>query len=158
MLSISVEYALRAMMYLASLDGVPATCETIAARTQVPQGYLSKVMRGLVCADLARSFRGPNGGFCLARAVESITLLDVVSAVDPVQRIRTCPLRNPLHTHLCPLHQCLDDALAQLESAFRSTSLGAIYAACLAQDECRALPPIPLSPQAQKDSADVAQP
>ena len=157
MFSQTVEYALRAMMHLASTGGAAETGDKIASATRVPPGYLSKVMRDLVLAGLVRSFRGPNGGFCLARTVESITLLDVVSAVDGVQRIRTCPLRNPLHTHLCPLHQCLDDALAQLEGAFRATSLGAIQAACQSHDACRALSPLPLSPHAPKDPADVEQ-
>lgn len=123
MFSQTVEYALRAMLYLASIDGQAATSKGIARRTRVPSGYLSKLMRDLVLADLVTSFRGPHGGFTLARLPEQISILDVVNAVQPIRRIRRCPLGNPEHTSLCPLHRHLDDALATIEGIFRETSL-----------------------------------
>jgi Rrf2 family protein len=123
MFSQTVEYALRAMMYLASLDGVPVTSERIAAHTRVPPGYLSKVMRDLVLGNLVASFRGPRGGFVLAAKPGAITILDVVRAVDPIRRIRKCPLDNPNLAVLCPLQGRLDDALADIERSFRQTTL-----------------------------------
>jgi Rrf2 family protein len=119
----TIEYALRAVVHLASLDGDPVTSETIAGATQVPQGYLSKIMRDLVVAGIADSRRGPHGGFTLARDPARISILDVVNAVDPIRRIDRCPLGNPEHMKLCPLHRRLDDAAAQIESTFRSTSI-----------------------------------
>src|SRR5262245_13220612 len=107
MFSQTVEYALRAMMHLASLDGTPETSERIAAETRVPPGYLCKVMRDLVRARLVESFRGRGGGFVLAARPESVTILDVVAAVDPIRRIHKCPLDKVEHTKLCPLHQRL---------------------------------------------------
>ena len=51
-------------------------------------------------------------------------MLDVVNAVDPIQRIEKCPLGLAAHgVHLCPMHSKLDGALAQIEEIFRSTSL-----------------------------------
>lgn len=124
MLSQTSEYALRAMVHLAALeDGGAMNSETIAARTKVPQGYLSKVLRDLVVADLIASQRGPHGGFALARPATQISMLDVVNAVDPLMRIKRCPLGNPEHLKLCPLHQRIDDAIAQIETEFRRTSL-----------------------------------
>lgn len=128
MLSQTVEYALRAMMYLASADGDAISSERIAANTQVPPGYLSKVMRDLVLAHLVTSFRGPRGGFVLAEAPASITILDVVNAVDPIRRIKQCPLGKPEHHNLCALHQRIDAALAEIESTFRATTLGELLA------------------------------
>src|SRR5689334_15256620 len=123
MISQTIEYALRAMNTLAMLNGAASTSEAIAAATQVPQGYLSKVMRDLVRADLVQSFRGPRGGFRLARDPSTISLLDIVNAVDPIRRISACPLKDPHHVDLCPLHRCLDDVLAHTEQRFRCTSL-----------------------------------
>lgn len=141
MLSHTVEYALRAMMYLASLDGAPVNCQTIAAQTRVPPGYLSKVMRDLVVAELVTSFRGPNGGFVLARRPEQITILDVVNAVDPIMRIHKCPVGNPLHANLCALHQRLDDALAAIERTFRETTLAEMLAGDGCKGRCSAIIP-----------------
>ncbi len=142
MLSQTVEYALRAMMYLGSLDGTAVNSQTIAAQTRVPPGYLSKVMRDLVVAGLVSSFRGPNGGFVLARPPERITILDVVSAVDPIVRIRECPVGNPLHKTLCSLHQRLDDALAAIERTFRETTLAEMLEGNASMERCAAIVPI----------------
>ena len=58
MISQTTEYALRAMVHLAALEpGVTINSETLAARTKVPQGYLSKVLRDLVVAELITSQR-----------------------------------------------------------------------------------------------------
>lgn len=128
MFSSTVEYALRAMMHLASLDGAPETSERIAARTRVPSGYLSKILRDLVVANLVSSFRGPGGGFVMAKPPAAITILDVVNAVDPIRRIDRCPIDNPEHTELCPLHRRLDQALAHIECSFRATTLAELIA------------------------------
>jgi Rrf2 family protein len=142
MLSQTVEYALRAMMHLASLGGTPVNCQTIAAQTRVPPGYLSKVMRDLVVANLVESFRGPNGGFILAKAPDRITILDVVNAVDPILRIHKCPVGNPRHTTLCALHQRLDDALAEIERTFQESTLAEMLVSDGAAGRCRAIVPV----------------
>ncbi|MFM9995654.1 MAG: RrF2 family transcriptional regulator [Phycisphaerales bacterium] len=152
MISQTVEYALRAMSYLASLGGTATTSEAIARSTHVPQGYLSKIMRDLVRADLVRSFRGPHGGFVLARDAESITLLDIVSAVDPIRRIAGCPLADPQHAKPCPLHRCLDDALAHMEQRFRSTTLGSVLSTIREAGDCRGLS-APLATGPEKEAS-----
>lgn len=127
MLSMTTEYALRAMICLASLaPGEAVNSETIAARTKVPKGYLSKILRDLVLAGLIRSQRGPNGGFSLARSASEISMLSVIDAVDPIQRITKCPLGNPAHVKLCPLHRRLDHALGLIQQEFASTTLGEV--------------------------------
>ena len=58
-----------------------------------------------------------------------MTLLEVVSAVDPIRRIQECPLGLASHgVRLCPLHKRLDSALASVEDAFRRTTLAEILA------------------------------
>lgn len=122
-LSSTTEYALRAAVYLASLEGGAASSERIAENTKVPPGYISKVMRDLVVAGVASSQRGPNGGFVLARAPAKISILEVVDAVTPIRRITACPLGNSAHLSLCPLHRKLDDAIETIQKAFASTTL-----------------------------------
>ncbi len=129
MISQTLEYALRAMVSLAHNHGQPRTSEQLAKDTQVPAMYLSKIMQGLVRAGLINSQRGPGGGFTLVRGPEEITIWDVVQAVDPFPRIRECPLKLSTHgTNLCPLHRKLDDAMAAVEDAFRSTPLSDLAA------------------------------
>jgi Rrf2 family protein len=127
MFSQTSEYALRVVVYLASLDGRLATIPQIAQATRTPEGYLAKVLRSLALGELVRSQRGPQGGSVLARPAEQITVFDVVQAVDPIQRITTCPLGMKSHgVNLCPLHRRLDQAIAMVEDAFRRTTIAEI--------------------------------
>lgn len=127
MFSKTVEYALRAMAHLVGCDVAGQggqNLEQIAARTEVPLAYLSKVLQNLGRAGLVISQRGIGGGFRLARSAESITILEVVNAVEPVQRITTCPLGLAAHgTNLCPLHAKMDAALEFIEAQFADTTL-----------------------------------
>ncbi|MBX3323315.1 MAG: Rrf2 family transcriptional regulator [Phycisphaeraceae bacterium] len=145
MLSQTVEYALRAMIHLASLTpDSSVNSKAIADHTQVPKGYLSKILRDLVVAELITSQRGPNGGFTLARTPAQISMLDVVNAVDQIDRITKCPLGNPEHVNLCPLHRRLDDALAMIEQELCRTSLAEILATNTKNSTCTSLmnPPV----------------
>lgn len=124
MLSQTVEYALRAAVCLADDPQSSRTTEEIARVTRVPPAYLSKVLQALTRAGLVHSQRGIGGGMRLNLPPEQITILEVVNAVDPIQRIHTCPLGLPSHgVRLCPLHRRLDEAHAMVESAFASTTL-----------------------------------
>jgi Rrf2 family protein len=123
MISQTAEYALRAIVYLAD-QGEARTTQEIAKSTLVPPSYLSKVMQALGRAGVVRSQRGLHGGFTLAKGPDELSVWDVIEAVDPIQRIRTCPLGLKAHgTKLCPLHRRLDDALALVENAFRESTV-----------------------------------
>ncbi|MHC4292451.1 MAG: RrF2 family transcriptional regulator [Planctomycetota bacterium] len=82
-ISRSTGYALVAVGYIAQnyKDGA-----VLAARVSkeygIPLEYLLKILQQLVRANVLRSKRGPRGGFFLARPAETITLLEVIEAVD----------------------------------------------------------------------------
>lgn len=129
MLSQTVEYALRAVVYLADQAPEARATGEIAEATRVPSAYLSKVLQHLNRAGIVRSRRGVGGGMTLAKRPEDISILEVVNAVDPVQRIRECPLGLEAHgVNLCPLHRRLDNALAMVEDAFGRTTLAEVLA------------------------------
>lgn len=124
MFSQTVEYALRAVVHLANEAPRSRTTDEIAKATRVPRAYLSKVLQSLARAGLVQSQRGLGGGMTLTHLAESLTILDVVNAVEPIPRIRRCPLGIAAHgVHLCPLHNRLDAALAAVETAFAKTTL-----------------------------------
>lgn len=123
MFSQTVAYALRAMVFLTAHKSTPVSAQVIAAHAYVPERYMSKVMRNLVVAGLVKSRRGPAGGFMLARAPAEISMLSVVEALAPIPRIERCPLANPLHQALCPMHCRLDAAYALIRRVFGQSSL-----------------------------------
>lgn len=129
MISQTVEYALRAIVTIAQHDGEPCTAAKISAITKVPAPYLSKMMQGLVRAKIVTSRRGLHGGFVLTKAPTELTIWEVVDAVEPIQRIRQCPLSISSHNgELCPLHRRLDNAMAIVEEMLRDTTVAEVLA------------------------------
>ncbi len=123
MLSKTAEYALRAVVWLGREPDQRESADFLAEKTQVPRRYLHKVLQDLVRAGLVHSQSGPHGGYRLARSPKKITILDVVNAVAPLERIRHCPLGLPTHTRLCPLHRELDQVYAATEKALSRVSI-----------------------------------
>jgi Rrf2 family protein len=126
MLSKTAEYALRTVASLAREVDQPESADRLAEQTKVPRRYLHKVLQDLVRAGLVHSRPGPGGGYVLARSADDVTILDVVNAVSPLERIRHCPLGLASHTSLCPLHQELDRAYAATEAAFANVTIAQV--------------------------------
>ncbi len=112
MISQTAEYAFRAMACLASRPEEPMTAGALAKRTQVPPDYLAKVLQQLGAAGLIKGRRGVGGGYSLAQSSSDIRMIDILNAVNPLQRITTCPLGISSHgKNLCPLHRTMDQAI-----------------------------------------------
>lgn len=127
MISQTVEYALRAAVHLARHSPRALTTDEIAKATQVPRPYLSKVLQGLNRAGIVQSQRGLGGGITLTKKTSELTILQIINAVEPLQRIHTCPLKLSSHgMRLCSLHRRLDDALAGVEKVFGQSTLAEI--------------------------------
>lgn len=125
MFSQTVEYALRAVIYLAQhADEGPIDCGRIAEATQVPPSYLSKIMQDLARREILTSKRGVGGGFQLNLSPEELSVLDVVNSVDPIKRIHGCPLGLASHCNqLCPMHSRLDESMAHVEETLKYSTI-----------------------------------
>ena len=124
MLSQTAEYALRAMSCLAYAPNELTPTPQLAGMTKVPANYLAKVLQLLAQADLIVGRRGVGGGYRLARPATDISLLDVVNAIDKVERITACPLGLTNHGgNLCPLHRAVDAAAKSLIEQFEGVTL-----------------------------------
>lgn len=123
----AIEYGLRSAIWLAQNPSGPSTVREIAAATQTTPGYLVKVLQRMAKVGLLSAQRGRQGGFALDRPAEEITVLDIIDAVDPFERIDFCPLGLKDHgTHLCPLHNSMDQSVAALESTFRGITVASL--------------------------------
>lgn len=152
MISLTAEYALRAVVWIAGRPDTAVGTRDIAEATQVPVGYMSKVLQALARTDLVRSRPGRSGGFVLGRKPDAISVLDIVQAVDPIQRIERCPLRHRQHkAKLCPLHRRLDQAVAMVERAFAESTIGELVAEAAGQDALCVPSDIPKTTAARRD-------
>ncbi len=123
MISKTAEYALRAVACLAGQPGLAISADVLAEQTKVPRRYLNRVLQDLGAAGLLYSKPGPGGGYLLTKESENVTILDVVNAVSPIERIRDCPLGLKSHKKLCPLHAELDKAYEATEKAFAGVTI-----------------------------------
>jgi Rrf2 family protein len=124
LISRTSEYALRAVIWLVQDPAASQTTRQIATGTHTPPDYISKVLQLLAKAGLVRSQRGLGGGFQFSGDPTQVTVLDVINAVDPVERIHTCPLGLEAHgVNLCPLHCGMNEVVEQMEARFAKTKL-----------------------------------
>jgi Rrf2 family transcriptional regulator, nitric oxide-sensitive transcriptional repressor len=124
MLTDTTEYAMRAMVCLAFAKGDYATSAALAKRATVPAPYLIKVLQQLAASGLVSSQRGLGGGWALAKKPEEISLLDIIRVVQPVERIRECPLELENHGNaLCLLHETQDRAAQALIEVYGQRTL-----------------------------------
>jgi Rrf2 family protein len=91
--SAKADYALRALAELAAVtDGIPIKGERIASAQGISLRFLENILVELKHARLVQSQRGPDGGYSLARPPESISLADIIRAVDgPLAGVRGEP-------------------------------------------------------------------
>jgi Rrf2 family protein len=69
--------------------GRPVSRAVLAARDDLPPGFLDDILRLLRNGELLRSQRGGDGGWLLARPAESITVADVIRALEgPLASVR----------------------------------------------------------------------
>ena len=143
MFSQTVEYALRAVVCLAQQPDHPLTTQQIASVTKVPAGYLSKVLQALGRSEVVKSQRGIHGGFVLGALPSELTILQIVTAVDPIKKIQRCPLHLAGHQEqLCALHHRLNETTKLIETSLGSTTIADIInsqAGCAPMCEMRSL-------------------
>ena len=128
-LSQTSEYAIRAMAYIAlNQDAGPVRAKDMSKAINIPQHYLSKVLRRLVEQQLLTATKGHNGGFLLSRTPKNIKLVNVLEAVDsevPTKHCifgwRMCNSKDP-----CVLHHRWSSVNDAFQQWARTTSLADI--------------------------------
>ncbi|MED5261959.1 MAG: Rrf2 family transcriptional regulator [Myxococcota bacterium] len=87
-LSLQVHYAICGIFDLAyNAQGGAVQVRVIGERQGIPGRYLEQIFRRLRQAELVLGKRGPGGGYRLSRSPATITLLQVVEAVEgPLHR------------------------------------------------------------------------
>jgi Rrf2 family protein len=121
------DYAVRAMLALARGSGNGLlSARRISDAMVIPVRFLPQVLGDLQRAGLVEAAPGRSGGYRLARAAETISLLDVIEAVEGDGRRRTCVLRGgPCGVDgTCDVH----DVFFEGQEALRTTFAGATLA------------------------------
>ena len=88
-------YGVRAMIDLAlHQTGQPISARSIAERQEFSADYLEQIFRHLRRSGLVQSTRGPRGGFVLKRDPASISILDILTALEEPFVVAPCLERH----------------------------------------------------------------
>ena len=111
-INLESDYAVRIVQYLAQ-SNERRDAQSIADSTCVSLRFTLKIMRKLVAADIVQSFKGAHGGYTLSRPASSITLRQVIEAVEGPYRFSRCVDNgyacNCSSVTACPFHSVFDD-------------------------------------------------
>lgn len=125
------EYAIRAMIHLASLsEGKPAQIAEISQAWDIPESFLRKIITQLAKANLIASQRGIGGGVQLARPATSLTILDILHAVEGPMFLNKCLINAAFcdRTSWCAVHEVWHDAQEELKKSLISKTLADLAA------------------------------
>ena len=90
-LSKKADYALLAMRYLAARsDRGAVSAREVAEAHNIPAELLAKVLQKLVRAGLLESHQGIRGGYGLKRRAETISVAEVIQAIDGPLTVTAC--------------------------------------------------------------------
>lgn len=116
-ISKSCSYAIRSVAYLSALTpGMFVPIREISNDLNIPYHFLTKILQMLTAANILLSSRGAGGGVTLARDASSITLHDLIVAIDGDALFTSCLLGLPgcgVRTP-CPFHCDWDTARAKV--------------------------------------------
>jgi len=88
-LSAKADYALRASLELASAGEGHVKAEALARAQGIPLRFLEQILLDLKHAGLVASQRGAEGGYWLAKEPSTISVADVIRAVEgPIANVR----------------------------------------------------------------------
>ncbi|HAO92603.1 MAG: hypothetical protein A2X93_09925 [Deltaproteobacteria bacterium GWC2_56_8] len=119
------EYAVRAVLYLATHEDRISLISEISESQDVPKSYLSKIMQSLTRAGLVKSRRGAKGGFFLARPAGSITLRETIEAVEGPIHLNVCLIKKGEcpKDDACPVHPVWREAQKKLFEVLESKTM-----------------------------------
>ncbi len=94
-LSKKADYALIAMKHLANRQpGVSSSAREIAEEYNIPIELMAKVLQRLARKGLLASLQGTRGGYHLAKSAETISVADVIQAIDGPLTVTACSHAN----------------------------------------------------------------
>ncbi len=127
----ATDYAVRVMIHLAGLpQGCSVRMAELSEATDVSGHFLSKVLQQLVRSRFIRSQRGSGGGYVLAVSPASVSLLDVVEAMEGPVRLNQCLQEGPScdRKAWCPAHQVWAEAQAAVANVLGRASMSDLAA------------------------------
>jgi Rrf2 family protein len=124
-LSTKGRYATRILVFMAN-SGKAVSKPEISSAEEISTHYIEQILIKLKTAGLVRSFRGPKGGFSLARNADSITVSEVLAATEGPVCLAPCIGDTCGRQLRCATKLVWQKATEALNAAFSETTIGKI--------------------------------
>lgn len=115
MLSKKCQYAIHALIYLASHEEKSVTISEIASDRNIPKKFLEAILLDLKNAGILGSKKGKGGGYYLLKKPDQIPVLDVIRLVDGAVAMLPCVSLNFYRS--CGM--CGDEKTCQINHLFQ---------------------------------------
>jgi Rrf2 family iron-sulfur cluster assembly transcriptional regulator len=123
-------YALRASLALAKLgqDGSPVSINNLSEQENISSVFLEQIFFKLRRAGIVSSVRGPGGGFCFARSLDTLTIKDILDAAGEELDMASCDkhIKNCDRIGYCLSHKVWADVTNLVNDFFNSVTLASI--------------------------------
>jgi Rrf2 family protein len=126
-ISAKADYAVRAVIELAAIPaGESLNAREIATAQDIPQNFLENILAELRRAGIVHTHRGPGGGSSLARPASTVTVGEILLAIDgPLAAVRDLPPEDLVYEGAardlpalwCQVHACLRELLDSVSVA-----------------------------------------
>jgi Rrf2 family protein len=120
------EYAIKILLELAMQPaGEVLTSKVISERRDIPEEFLKKTVQLLALGGLVVTHRGIQGGVRLAKPADTITIADVVAAIEGPFAINPCllPGYQCKNSPKCPVRPVLARAQNAMLAELRRNTL-----------------------------------
>lgn len=123
------EYAIRTVLYLSSKKpNTKVMAKEISEIMGIPKQFLAQVMLSLNHNGVVNAIRGAKGGFILAKKPSSISLLDVVEAIEGKLFLNDCLVSQDTCScqHVCPVEDIWQDAQSALIKVLKKATFSSL--------------------------------
>ena len=124
------DYAIRAALALARNPGTRMSSALLSKTTHIPVRYSTQVMSDLVRAGLVNAYVGRAGGYTLSAPAETVSVLQIVEAVEGDPRRQHCSLRGGpcRRNEPCEVHFVFSEAQDAFIAQLAASSLADLAA------------------------------
>ena len=128
-LSKTSKYAFRILVHMAKDEKALYSAHQLHKDIDVPERYLRRLLTDLSKSGFIKSTQGRQGGFTFARDISTITLLQIVKAVDGLESLNECILgyETCQFNYSCPMHDVWEETKLKVIKTLSKTSLKDIH-------------------------------
>ena len=111
LISRKTDYAIRAICFIAEAKGRMVSVTELVRELKIPRPFLRSILQILNRKGILKSFKGPEGGFRLARPAEEILVADLIRIFHGPIKLGQCLFKEQLcqNARDCSLKRKIDN-------------------------------------------------